>query len=278
MRHKKDLRGSIKLIFQPAEEGVRGARSIVENGHLDGVKTVLACHLTGRKNQDDMGYDFWPGSGGALATTKIDVVYHGRSAHAGAAPEHGKNALLAAATAALNLAAISRHSDGRTRINVGTLHAGTGRNVIPDIAKMQIEVRGETDKINDFLEKSAYRIIKAAAEMYECSSETIVAGSCPSLESDVSFMKQIKDVTDGLGGLRVQPKLRMTMTGSEDYSYMMKRVQEQGGRASMMRILGKTEAPNHNGCFDYNEDEMLPKAVLAFCAVVCDINGKDGSN
>ena len=77
-----------------------------------------------------------PGSFGSLATSKYDVVYTGTSGHAGSSPHSGSNALLAAASAVMNLNAIPRHGDGATRINVGTLHAGSGRNVIPDEAKI----------------------------------------------------------------------------------------------------------------------------------------------
>ena len=63
------------------------------------------------------------GNGNTLATTKFDIYYHGKPAHAGFCPELGKNAMLAAATAVLNLYAIPRHGAAGTQVNVGTLHA-----------------------------------------------------------------------------------------------------------------------------------------------------------
>lgn len=75
-----------------------------------------------------------PGCHGCLATTKYDVLFKGQAAHAGGSPEKGKNVLLAASTAILNLYAIPRHSGGASRINVGTIHGGSGRNVIADEA------------------------------------------------------------------------------------------------------------------------------------------------
>src|SRR5699024_11406143 len=71
---------------------------------------------------------FLAANNGFLATTKMDITFKVKSSHAGLDPEQGKNALLAAATAVLNISAISRHSDGTTRINVGEMHAGSGRN------------------------------------------------------------------------------------------------------------------------------------------------------
>ena len=66
-KFKDSFNGKIKLIFQPAEEGVRGAKSIVEKGHLDDVKYFFASHIIGNEKYKD--YDLFPGAGGSLATT-----------------------------------------------------------------------------------------------------------------------------------------------------------------------------------------------------------------
>lgn len=125
-----------------------------------------------------------PGSHGSLATTKYDVFFHGVSAHAGGSPEKGKNVMPAVATAILNLYGIPRNSAGMSRINVGTVVAGSGRNVIADVAKMEIEVRGETTEINQYMEEYAKNIIEGAAKMHGCTSEMKVMGSAYSLTSD----------------------------------------------------------------------------------------------
>ena len=86
--HRDALRGTVKLIFQPAEEGVRGAYAIVENGWLDDVDVLLASHIapTGQKDDGDVTVGTW----GSLATTKYDAVFTGRAAHAGGFPEQGE--------------------------------------------------------------------------------------------------------------------------------------------------------------------------------------------
>ncbi|MFR5794380.1 MAG: peptidase dimerization domain-containing protein [Christensenellales bacterium] len=93
------------------------------------------------------------------------MAFTGRAAHAGGFPEQGKNALLAAASAALALHAIPRHGGGQSFINVGTLRAGSGRNVVPDHALMQVEVRGETTEINRFMMARTEEICRGAAAM-----------------------------------------------------------------------------------------------------------------
>ena len=141
---KDELAGTIKLIFQPAEEGVRGARAMAARGIVDDVDWMLGAHFGFKmKKTGTIACNVT----GFLATSKFDAYYIGRPAHAGAAPEQGKNALLAAACAALNLHAISRHSRGASRINVGRLDCGSGRNVIGDKGFLQMETRGADSEI-----------------------------------------------------------------------------------------------------------------------------------
>ncbi|MBQ5699562.1 MAG: amidohydrolase [Lachnospiraceae bacterium] len=265
MSMKDKLHGTIKLIFQPAEEGVRGAKSIVENGHLDGVDFCIGSHVS---NVKEDGRAVTAGTYGSLATTKYDVFFRGLSAHAGGSPEKGKNVMLAVATAIMNLYAIPRHSGGMTRINVGTVTAGSGRNVIADEAKMEIELRGETTEINDYVVEYATNVIEAAAKMHGCTYEMKVMGGAVSMTSDQAMMDRIKKACGELG-LPVADE-RMRSGGSEDYSFMMRRVQEQGGEASFMMVHSKQFAPGHNRRFDIDE-VAITNAIKTFCATVYDI-------
>ena len=265
MAVKDRLHGTVKLIFQPAEEGVRGAKAIVEKGHLDGVDYFIGSHIT-KKGASDPGV-LCPGSYGSLATSKYDVIFHGVSSHAGGAPQKGKNAMLAAATAVLNLYAIPRHGDGATRINVGKLIAGSGRNVICDEAKLEIEVRGETTELNNYVSEYTERILRAAAEMHDCTVELKLMGTAVSMTSDEDFAMEIcKVCTEKAGLLPVAPPLLRKSAGSEDVSYMMQRVQAQGGKASFIRIMTPTAAPGHNRKYNFDE-EVLKNGVKAFATM-----------
>lgn len=270
MNIRQSLHGKVKLIFQPAEEGVRGARAIVEKGHLNDVDYLLASHISER-DDDDSDRDLITGSYGSLATSKFDIYFHGKSAHAGGSPEKGDNVMLSVATAILNLQAIPRHSDGITRINVGKVEAGTGRNVIPDQAKMEIEVRGETSEINEYVEEYALRIIKAAARMHNASFEIKRMGSAHSLNSDDALVLKIRDICDkNLTKIKLSDKLKCKNSGSEDVSYMMKRVQEKGGQATFMRILTTITDEAHSRTFNFDE-EVLAKGIKIFSIVTYDI-------
>ena len=265
---REELAGTVMLIFQPAEEGVRGAKSIVDNGHLDGVDYLIGSHVTNKK-EDDPAVVI-PGSYGSLATTKYDVIFHGKSAHAGGSPEVGRNVMLAVGTAILNLYAIPRHSGGVSRVNVGTVVAGSGRNVIADEAKMEIEVRGETTEINEYMKNYAVNIIESAAKMHGCTCEMKLMGAANSLTSSEALMERVKRVCEEDLHLSVAKEMSSKNGGSEDVSYMMNRVQEQGGQATFMRVLTHEAGPGHSRIFDIDE-QVLPNAVKIFCGVVYDI-------
>ncbi|MBQ3251938.1 MAG: amidohydrolase [Oscillospiraceae bacterium] len=268
MAIREHLHGTIKLIFQPAEEGVRGAKSIVEKGHLDDVNYFLGSHVTGKKPEDPTV--IIPGSTGSLATCKYDVTYRGKSAHAGGAPHMGKNALLAAAAAVVNLYAIPRHGAGASRINVGKLVAGSGRNVIADEAFMEIELRGATTEINDYMIQYAEDILRNTAAMYGCSCEMKLMGAATSNESDPDFCEYLRQLWHEKLGFPVSEKLMLKIGGSEDVSYMVNRVRENGGKATFMRAMTITTGPAHNRRFDFDESLMVP-TVQAFCAAVADL-------
>ncbi len=260
------LHGTVKLIFQPAEEGVRGAKSIVDKGHLDGVDYFLANHIT---PFDAEKSDVTTGSYGSLATCKYDVVFHGKSAHAGHSPHKGDNALLAAATALLNLQAIPRNGDGATRINVGKLVGGSGRNVIADEALMEIEVRGQTTELNQYMCDYAQRILEAAAAMHGCTVEIKLMGAAESIQSDRDFAEYLAGLMPQVG-MKSSQELMVKAGGSEDAAYMLNRVQAQGGKATFMRVRTNTYAPAHNRRFDFSSD-YIPRAIKVFCAAVYEI-------
>jgi aminobenzoyl-glutamate utilization protein A len=98
--------GELRLIFQPAEEGFMGAKSIVDAGWLEQVDFFYSGHIGFKSFR--LG-EVAAAVGGFLPTVKIDAAFHGTPAHAGGSPELGKNALLAAASAALHLHGINRH-------------------------------------------------------------------------------------------------------------------------------------------------------------------------
>ena len=266
MSIKDSLHGTVKLIFQPAEEGVRGAKSIVEKGHLDNVDYVLGNHISGSSAKTGDAHVI-PGIYASLATTKLDVVYRGKAAHAGAAPHLGNNALLAASSAVMNLYAIPRHGEGASRINVGTLHAGSGRNVIADEAKMELEIRGATTEINEYMTNYATKILENAADMFGCTCQIKLMGAAEAMRSDKVLADRVAAVSEKIA---LRPIEITTGGGSEDYSYMMNRVQQQGGQAVFFRSLTHISGTSHGRYYDFDES-VMSTAVKIFCCTAADL-------
>jgi aminobenzoyl-glutamate utilization protein A len=270
------LPGTLRLIFQPAEEGVRGARAIVAAGHLSDVDYVIGCHLLS-------GWavgEFASGLGGYAATRKFDVRFLGEAAHAGGSPEGGRNALLAAATAALHLHALPRHHDGFTRVHVGRMEAGTGRNVIPDRALLVAEVRGGTGALCQSMYERAAHVVAAAAAMYGCTVDITPMGQAGTAQSDPDLARRVENA-----GARVGPFTFHNVDaigGSEDFTEMMRAVQARGGLATSVGIGGDYHgisrddanrsgllAP-HSGVFDFDE-RALGVAVRVLSRLVIDL-------
>lgn len=269
MEMRDQWNGTLKIAFQPAEEGVRGAKALVAAGHLDDVNVMLGSHIT--DGAEGLGFDYFAGAGGALATTKLDAYIHGLGSHAGSAPEKGHNAIQAMATAVTNLYAIPRHSDGASRINVGAVHAGAGRNIIADEARLEIEIRGATTEINQYMEDAAVRILQSSAAMFQCECDLVKTGEAISLESDPTLMDRVDRVGKDLGLKPATPN-RLLSPGSEDYAFMMARVQENGGEATFIRLLAEMPGDGHTVNFDFSED-CLPKGVAVFVGSAIDVMG-----
>lgn len=272
MELRDSLHGTVRLLFQPGEEGARGARAMVAAGHLDDVDVFIGSHIAPTGGPDDG--DVTPGTWGSLATTKYDVTFTGLAAHAGGFPEKGKNALLAAASAVLALQAIPRHSGGQSHVNVGTLHAGTGRNVIPDRAVMQLEVRGETTEINQYMADMAVAACEGAARMQGCTCEMVKMGEAEGQHSDLPLLAHIADVVRrDLPQMRISSIENAQNWGSEDISLMMNRVQARGGQATYMRVMTPMAGAQHTVTFDFDE-QVLSRSVMVFCAAALDVLGE----
>lgn len=224
--NKERLTGKIKFIFQPAEEGSRGAYAFVRSGVLDDVDTIICAHF---------GLDQPPGTvytapSKFLCTEKIDFEFIGRPSHAGMHPQTGRNALMAAANAAINLMALPRHGDGMTRVNVGNLHAGEGRNVVAAHATMQIEVRGANEKIKDYLAHEAVQRCAGMAMAFDVQMKHRVVGEAVDFTPDDSVSQLITVCAKRARYCRnIQPHL--TVTYSDDAAVMFRRVQQRGGKA-----------------------------------------------
>jgi aminobenzoyl-glutamate utilization protein A len=267
-RVREQLRGTVRIVLQPAEEGARGAAAMVAAGALDGVDYFLCPHVGAASGVTGAVI---PGVTGFLATVKLDAWYQGKAAHAGLEPERGHNALLGAAQAALGLHALPRHSAGDSRVNVGVLRAGTGRNIIPAEAHLKLELRGESTSVVDDLEAQARQVLAGAAAMWGLEHRVERAGAAPSATSDAALIELIGRIAGTLPTVtRVgEPAFA---GASDDATAMMLRVQETGGTAAYLLVGTELAAGHHNERFDIDERCLLP-AIQLFALAALELTG-----
>jgi len=247
--NRDSLCGKVILIFQPGEELLLGAGSMTAAGvvsqcdYLFGVHVGLQSLPVGTVAASVTGF---------LAIHRFDAIFRGEASHAGGAPEKGRNALAAAATATVNMLAIPRHHEGSSRINVGEFIAGTGRNVIPDKAFLSIETRGASTAINKYMADRAECICRAAADMYECQIETVFMGSCNSAACDTELVAETVRILSHVDGVE-RVITDFDFGASEDIVTMFDEVQARGGQATELIIGMPLVAPHHNDHFDIDE-------------------------
>lgn len=251
MDHKDELNGKLKIVFQPAEEGVRGAAAVAASGIVDDCDFFLSSHIammakTGEIITSPVGF---------LCTTKYDITFKGRPAHAGIEPNAGRNALAAACHCVTQLLGIPRHGSGMTRVNVGRIVAGEGRNVIPVNAKLVMEVRGETGDINKFMATETENIVQGVAKSFGVEYNIEKMGEAVDLTNDDVLVDVLRDAVGAVDGLTVRED-PMNFGGSEDATILARRVQAKGGKAAFFVLGADRPSGHHTAKFDIDEGAL----------------------
>ncbi len=265
--HQSELCGKFKLLFQPAEEGVRGARPMSESGILDDVDWFVGGHVGGSCKSGEVCVM----DGGFLASSKFDIHFTGLEAHAGNAPHKGHSALVAAACATMMIQGIPRHGDGASRISVGKLMAGEGRNIVAANATMQMEVRGETQEVNDFLAQNVYNIIEGVEKAYQVKAEIERVGEASTLVPCPKLFDKLEEAMRDVEGIKVLPRTHAA-AGSEDCSWHIRKVAQHGGQAGFF-MYGCEHKGHHRPDFDIQDEQNLPVALKVFISFAKKVNG-----
>lgn len=265
--HAEEFKGTLKLIFQPAEEGVRGAAAQASSGLLDNVDYILGAHLALMCKTGEICT--YPQN--VLATTKLDVIYTGKPAHPTMSPELGRDALACLCTTVGELRAMAPHGKGMSCVNIGHIDAGEFRNVIPAHGFMQMEVRGATAEINDYMVAQAIRIIRGTAQAYDVEIEVKKAGEATSLCNDESMISLVTDAAKSTAGVTDVVRER-SMGASEDFTMLAARVQQHGGKSCFFIIGSDRAGAHHQKNFDFDE-KSLGIAVEIYTKCLTKLNG-----
>ena len=267
---EKNLSGTLRLIFQPAEESARGAAPMVAGGAVDGVDYLFVGHLgcflpSGKVAASATGF---------LFSSRFAVTFRGAVAHAAMGPQEGRNALLAGATAALGLHGISRFAGADTFVNVGVLRAGTAFNIVADTCEMLVEARANSRDAHDYMVERLSAVLDGAAAMHQCTVERVRKGHMPGNENSPEAVALIAEAAHTLPGVtEILPE--WSIGGGDDACLMIRRVRETGGIAGYCIIGSDIPAVHHAADFDIDE-ASLETGVALFAAVARRLLGRAG--
>ena len=272
---EKELKGTVKLLFQAAEEAFIGSHYYVDHGYLEGIDAAMGMHVwpTGPAGQVLIK------DGELMASCdNFKITVHGVSTH-GSMPHLGKDAIVAASSILLGLQHIvSRVNDPLNSlvVSVGKVSAGTQFNIITDTAVMEGTVRCYAKETRAMVEETMRRIVTDIAAAEGCTAELEYSYLEPSVvNGDPELTEIAREAAEKLYGPDAWAEAKKA-GGSEDFSYVMDHIP-----SSMFAFLGGYDEkdediyPLHNGKFRVNE-KILKKGAAFYAQFAADYLEKKG--
>ncbi len=274
---RAQLRGSVKFIFQPAEEMPPegedgGAKMMIAEGALEKPtpKAIFGLHVTSRLPTGVVGYR--PGPTMA-SSDKLKITVHGRQTH-GAAPWMGVDPIVTAAQVILGLQTVVSRTIDLTEepavVTIGAIKGGVRENIIPDSVEMRGTIRTFNEEMRDDIHERVTTLAEFVSRGSRASCKVCIDKNYPVTINDpelTAAMVPTLQRVAGEKGLMLVPKV----TGSEDFSFFQRVV------PGLFVFLGvtpagvdpKKAAPNHSPRF-YADDSGLALGVRTLAHLACD--------
>ena len=196
-----ELEGVVKLMFQPAEEFLSGARAMIEAGLLENPKVdaAMAIHIMSDRDSGTIQYTYGGSHGSA---DKYNIYITGKGGH-GASPHQCIDPVNAACHVVIGLNEIlSREVDASdvAILTVGAIQSGTKENIIPDNAFITGTIRTKKQSVRDFMKKRLVEIATSIAQAYRCECEVTFPFGVAPLENDTALMDEVLGYTRAMLG------------------------------------------------------------------------------
>jgi hippurate hydrolase len=252
----RNFNGTLHLIFQPAEEGMGGARVMIEEGFFDQFPcdAVFALHNMPGLEAGKLGFIDGPAMASSDTAT---ITVRGKGGH-GAMPHAAIDPVVAAASIVMALQTIvSRNVPPLDMgiVTVGAIHSGTTFNVIPETAELKLTVRSLRPAVRDQLEQRITEIAHAQAAVYGATADVLYERRYPVLVNDseaTAFARQV--AIDWVGEAGVIPHLQ-PLTGSEDFAFFLQKC--KGTYLLLGNGVGSSTDSGgcmvHNPGYDFND-------------------------
>lgn len=281
--HEDEIEGTVKLMFQPAEEIFEGSHDMIEAGllkHPD-VDAALMIHVTAAMPLAAGTVVVSAPGVSAPAADYFEIRVQGKGCH-GSMPNTGVDPLNAAAHILLALQEISARElsmDDRAVLTVGTMHAGVAANVIPDTVVMGGSIRTYDEEIRSFMKERMEQIAVCTAQAFRAEAKVIFGSGCPTLKNDQELSlcteKYVKELLEPGKAFSVadlnalsEGKKSTKSAGSEDFAYVSQKVP-----AIMLALAaGQPEKgyiyPQHHPKVTFDEEILASgSAVYAYTAM-----------
>ncbi len=262
----RNFDGTVHFIFQPAEEGLGGAKAMVDDGLFEKFPcdTIFGMHNRPSIRVGTFNVKSGPMmAGGAF----FDIHVTGKGSH-GARPETGVDATLVAAQIAVSLQSIvSRNVRpiDTAVVSVTKIHAGDAYNVIPQTAQLGGTARAFSNAVMQRIEASMKRIAKGVAESHGATAEVDFRVLFPPTVNNADEAAYAAKICDELVGAENVNRNPDVVMGSEDFAYMLERV--PGCYVNIGNGPGEPGCEVHNPSYDFNDD-ALPLGAAFFGRLV----------
>ena len=258
--------GSVHFIFQPAEEGLGGAKAMID----DGLFERFPCEaIFGMHNRPSLEVGRFAVRAGPMmaGAAFFDIRVSGKGTH-GARPETGIDAALAAAQIAVSLQSIVARNVApldTAVLSVTRLHAGNAYNVIPQGAELGGTVRAFSRRVMQLVEASMRRVAEHTAAAFGATAEVdFRALFAPTVNDPAEAEFAARICAELVGAERVERNPPLNMA-SEDFSFMLEMV--PGCYLNIGNGSGEGACEVHNPAYDFN-DRALPLGAAFFARAV----------
>jgi amidohydrolase len=268
--HRQELSGTVKFVFQPAEEGMGGAERLIQAGVLEDPKVdiCLALHVW---NEQPVG---WIGiaSGPALAGAEIfKITVKGKGGH-GASPHLAVDPLLASAHIITGLQGIVSRNVPPLKtavVSVCTIHGGEAFNVIPPSVELTGTIRTFEPKIRSTVLEHFNQTVTSIAAGLGCQVEIEINQLTPATINQPEIAGQVAATARRLlPQSEIDTRNYITM-GSEDFAFILEKVPGCFFFIGSANAKKGLDASHHSPKFDFDES-ILPQAAGLMAAAVAD--------
>jgi amidohydrolase len=271
--HRGEFSGTVKLMFQPAEEGLGGAQRMIADGVLENPKpdVTLSMHIW---NDKPVGwFGIVPGPVMAAADT-FSIKLIGKGGH-GASPQITSDPVVASAQVVNALQTIVSRNIAPLQsavVTVASIHAGEAFNVIPSEAELKGTIRTFETSVRERLVTRFGQIVENVARAMGCEAQFEIKSITSTVVNDTQVTQRVQQVA---ARLLPQDDLDFTtvMMGSEDMSFVLQQIPGCYffvGSANKEKGLNYT---HHHAKFDFDE-VILPKAAGLIASSTVELLGK----